>query len=514
MTSPLTASLAQRTAPGIFGGDGLIQAFDGAAGYRDMPDNVVRMLWAAAVVHGDREALAEVGGDRFTYGEMWSAARRVAGGLRGGGVRRGDRVAIRLGNSADWALAFVGTLLAGAIAVPVNVRLTDAEVDYIVGDSGAAYVFRAGAALPGGEPVQIDDQESGDTAAILYTSGTTGSPKGVVLTHRNLVSATTTMRRILAHHRLPEHARDLVAVPLFHVTALTGQFLPTLASGGALVVLPAFDVITFLDTVEAERIDSLVGVPTIFALAAAHPHIGEVDVSSVKWVGFGGAAATREVIAAITAAFPGARLTSAYGMTETSGPMLVLPTELITTRPESVGFPPPVWQARIDRAGVDGIGELLVRGEGLMRRYWNNPDATAAALEDGWLHTGDLARSGTDGTFVVVGRITDMIIRGGENVYCLEVEQAIGAEPGVQEVAVVGVPDPVMGEKVAALILPRPGAELDVPVLLDRVKTRLADFKVPQYVAIAHGPLPRNANGKLLKKQIKADTEWGREIRH
>ena len=514
MTLTLASSLARRTAPAMFGDDGLSRADDGSVGYRDLPGNVVRMLLDTVSTHGGRQALAEIGGPRMTYGELWTVAQRVAGGLRAGGIRRGDRVVIRLGNSADWVLAFFGTLLSGAIVVPVNVRLTDSEVDFIIADSGAEYVFRAGEALPDGDPLLTGDQEPSDTAAILYTSGTTGVPKGVVLSHRNLLSTTRSMQRILAHHGVPPTLRDLVAVPLFHVTALTGQLLPTLASGGTLVIMRAFDVIEYLETIEAERIDALVGVPTVFALVAAHPHRRDVDVSSVQSIGYGGAAATPEIIAGIREAFPGARQTYAYGMTETSGPVLLLPNELSDRRPDSVGFAAAVWEARIDRPGPDGIGELLVRGEGLMHSYWRNPEATAVALAGGWLHTGDLARTDEDGMFVIAGRKTDMVIRGGENVYCLEVEEAIGAAPGVQEAAVLGVPDSVMGEKVAALIRPRPGSELDTTALLEFLGTRLADFKIPQFIAVTGQPLPRNAGGKLLKQQIGAETEWGPELRH
>lgn len=500
MTS--TSPLALRIAPLMFGGDG---------SYHDLPDNLVRMLSKSVAAHHDLEALAEVGGPRMTYAQLWTAARRVAGGLRSGGVRRGDRVAIRLGNSADWVIAFFGTLLSGAIPVPVNNRLTDPEVDYIVADSGAVHVVTPGQPLPDGDPFVVDDQEPDDTAAILYTSGTTGRPKGVVLRHRDLLSTVRSMHRISRHHHAPEHPRDLVAVPLFHVTALTGQLLPTLASGGTLVIMAAFEVITFLDTVEAERITGLVGVPTVFALVTGHPHLHEVDVSSVQVVGYGGSAATPEIIAGIRQAFPGARQTSAYGMTETSGPVMFLPTELSAARPDSVGFPAPVWQARIDRPGPDGVGELLLRGDGLMHRYWNNPQATADTLRDGWLHTGDLARTDADGLFVIAGRKTDMVIRGGENVYCLEVEEAIGAAPGVRESAVVGVPDPIMGEKVAALVRPLPGTDLDLPTLIAFLRTRLADFKIPQFFAVTDEPLPRNAGGKLLKQEIKASTTWGSE---
>jgi acyl-CoA synthetase (AMP-forming)/AMP-acid ligase II len=496
----------------VFDESGITLGADGIKRYDGVPPSVVAMLRATVERAGDREALVETaGGPRVTYRELWDRAARVAGGLRASGVSPGDRVAIRLGNGVDWVLAFFGAMFAGAVVVPVNTRFADEEVAYVVSDSGAAVVIAPGDALPDGEPFVHEEAGPDTPAAIFYTSGTTGFPKGAVTTHANFVTNAETCRRVL---RL-EHGtglRTLVSVPLFHVTGCNSQLLVAVYLGGCTVIMPQFEVGAFLAAIAEERIDVLTTVPAVYWLAINQPTFAEADVSSVRMLSYGGAPIAPELVGRIMKAFPGARVGNGFGLTETSSVTSYLPHEY-AQHADSVGFPAPVCDVRIADAGPDGVGELLVRGPNIVAGYWNKPEATADAFVDGWLHTGDLARIDENGLIYIVDRAKDMINRGGENVYCVEVENALAGAPGVFEAVVVGVPDEVMGEKVGAVLVPLPGASIDVPAVLAYLREHIADFKVPQYVAVRGEALPRNPGGKLLKRRIRDETTWGPALR-
>jgi acyl-CoA synthetase (AMP-forming)/AMP-acid ligase II len=490
---------------------GVSRGPDGIKRYDGLPPSLVHTLRDTVRRDADREALAETGdGPRLTYAELWDRATRVAGGLRAAGVGRGHRVAIRLGNGIDWVLAFFGTVLAGGIVVPVNTRLTEDEVNYVVTDSGAAYVVAPGQPLPEGEPYVTDDPGPDDPAAIFYTSGTTGFPKGAVTTHANFLSNCETCRRILRLERGSE-SRTLVSVPLFHVTGCNSQLLLEVYLGGTTVIMPQFEVGAFLKAIENERIDVLTTVPAIYWLAINHPQFPATDVSSVRTLSYGGAPIAPELVARIIKEFPRARVGNGFGLTETSSVTTYLPHEY-AERADSVGFPAPVCDVRVDKLGHDEVGELLVRGPNVVAGYWSKPEATGAAFVDGWLRTGDLARIDSDGLVYIVDRAKDMINRGGENVYCVEVENALAGAPGVFDAAVVGVPDEVMGEKVGAVLVPAPGGTIDVPAVLAYLSKQIADFKIPQYVVVRSDPLPRNPGGKLLKRHVRDETNWGSAI--
>jgi acyl-CoA synthetase (AMP-forming)/AMP-acid ligase II len=495
-----------------FSSSGITVGPDGVKRYDGLPSSLVQLLKETTERYAGVEAVAETGGGpRLTYRELWDSAARVAGGLRAAGVARGDRVAIRLGNGVDWVRAFFGTVLAGAVVVPVNTRLSDDEVGYVISDSGASYVFMPGEPLPDGEPLAVDDLTPDEPAAIFYTSGTTGFPKGAVTTHANFLSNCETCRRVL-HLEAGERLRTLVSVPLFHVTGCNSQLLVAVYLGGTTVVMPQFEVNAFLDAVERERIDILTTVPAIYWLAINQPRFAEVDVSAVRALSYGGAPIAPELVSRIVKAFPGARVGNGFGLTETSSVTSYLPHEYVE-HADSVGFAAPVCDVRIGDPGDDGVGELLVRGPNVVAGYWNKPEATAAAFVDGWLHTGDLARIDEQGLIYIVDRLKDMINRGGENVYCVEVENALAGAPGVFEAAVVGVPDDMMGEKVGAVLVPAPGGGIDVPAVLAYLEERIAGFKVPQYVAVRAEPLPRNPGGKLLKRKVRDETNWGTPLR-
>ena len=495
---------------GIFDMTGVTRGPDGIKRYAGLPPNLVHMLRTAVEGYGAAEALVETGGGpRLSYASLWDRAARVAGGLRALGVERGDRVAIRLGNGVDWVLAFFGAVLADAIVVPVNTRFTEEEATYVVTDSGAKYVFTPGAALPDGGPLVVDDQGPADPAAIFYTSGTTGFPKGAVTSHENFLSNAETCRRALSV--TPEGLRTLISVPLFHVTGCNSQLLVAMYVGGTAVIMPAFEVGAFLRAIEEEHIDTMVTVPAIYWLAINQPAFASTDISQVRSVSYGGAPIAPDLVARLAKAFPQARLGNGFGLTETSSVSTFLPHEFVA-HADSVGFPAPVCDVRLDAALPDGTGELLIRGPNVVSGYWNKPEATAQAFADGWLYSGDLARIDDEGLVYLVDRRKDMINRGGENVYCVEVENALAGAPGVYEAAVLGVPDEMMGEKVGAVIVPTPGVTFDAAAVFDYLGAHIADFKIPQYVAVSAAPLPRNPGGKLLKRHLRDQTDWAAAI--
>jgi long-chain acyl-CoA synthetase len=282
-----------------------------------------------------------------------------------------------------------------------------------------------------------------------------------------------------------------------------------MAVGGTSVLMPRFTAADFLAAIPEHRITLLTSVPTIYELALRQPAFATTDVSTVRTLSYGGAPIAPELVHRLLAAFPNARLGNGFGLSETSALATFLPHEYAATHADAVGFPTPVNDVRIDRPDSRGVGELLVRGPNVVAGYWGDPARTAETFVDGWLHTGDLARI-DDGIVRIVDRAKDMINRGGENVYSVEVENALAAHPDVLEVAVVGVPDPVMGEKVGAVVLPRAGVTADdlVPSLLSFARERLADFKCPQFVRVLERPLPRNAGGKVLKAPLRATEGW------
>ena len=486
---------------------------DGISRYDRRPRSLVEMLRATIDKTPDHEALVELGGERITYRQLWDRSARVSGGLKAQGVNRSDRVAIRLGNGVDWCIAFFGSQMAGAVAVPVNTRFSESEVEYVVTDSGSCFTFLPGAPLPDGEPFVVEDLAPRDLSGIFYTSGTTGFPKGAMTTHENFLSNIETCRRV---SKLPMDGsiRNLVSVPLFHVTGCNSQLLPTCEAGDTLVIMPAFEVQAFMKAIRDERINLLTSVPAVYWLAINQPNFKELDTSAIRWISYGGAPIAPELVARIMEAFPNARVGNGFGLSETSSVATYLPHEYAHSRPESVGFAAPVVDLELFEPDREtGVGELLVRGPNVVNGYWNKPEATAETFVDGWLHTGDMARIDDEGFVQIVDRKKDMICRGGENVYCVEVENALAAHPAIFEVAVLGVPDEVMGEKVGAIIVPRPGQKADVDDILSFAHKHLADFKVPQYLSIRAEPLPRNPGGKILKGKMRKEIKWGKPVK-
>jgi acyl-CoA synthetase (AMP-forming)/AMP-acid ligase II len=307
--------------------------------------------------------------------------------------------------------------------------------------------------------------------------------------------------------------RTLVSVPLFHVTGCNSQLLPSCSTGGGTVIMPAFEVQAFLRAIVAERINSVTSVPAIFWLAINQPNFKEFDVRGVRWAMYGGAPIAPDLVGKIVEAFPNARVGNGFGLTETSSVATFLPHEYAGVRPDSVGFAAPVVDLKLFEPDADGVGELLVRAPNVVKGYWNKPEATAQAFVDGWLHTGDLSRIDADGFVQIVDRKKDMVNRGGENVYCVEVENGLCAHPAVYECAVMGVPDAMMGEKVGAIVVLKPGAKAEPAEICEFLKGRIADFKIPQYLMIRAEPLPRNPGGKILKPRLRNEAAWGKPLR-
>ncbi|MEO9220963.1 MAG: AMP-binding protein [Mycobacteriaceae bacterium] len=495
-----------------FDSAGITRGLDGVLSYDDLAPSLIDTLRRRAQHQPDVEALVEVGGERLTYAQLWERAGRVAGGLREAGVGVGDRVSIRNPAGVAWVLAFYGSLLAGAVAVPVNTRFAEREVRYVLDDSGGTYDFAPEAPLPDGEHFAIEGAEPDDPAAIFYTSGTTGAPKGALTTHRAFLSNCENARRCA---EIPAEMgatfRTLISVPLFHVTGCNTQLLAALYVGGTAVVLPVLDKAVLLRTITDERINFLVTVPAVYKLLLDDPAFADADTSSVRWVAYGGAPIATAVVHQIIAAFPQAKAYNGFGLTETASLLTMLPHDYAAEHADSVGFAVPVVELAID--GDGSTGELLARGPNITRGYWHKPEATEAAFTDGWLRTGDVARIDDDGLVYILDRAKDMINRGGENVYCVEVENALFEIPGVADAAVVAVPDEVMGEKVGAVVVAAAGTDLDPAQIATALQGQLADFKVPQFVSVRTEPLPRNPGGKLLKKQIRTDTSWGAPLR-
>ncbi|HWY46104.1 MAG TPA: AMP-binding protein [Bryobacteraceae bacterium] len=495
-----------------FDRSGVVRDSGNISRYSGLANSLLEMLGATVDRTPGNEAIVEIGGERINYRKLWDRSARVSGGLKKQGVQRGDRVAIRLGNSIDWCVAFWGSLMAGAIAVPVNTRFSEPEVEYVITDSGSRFIFLPDQPLPSGDPFVAEGFTQSDVAAIFYTSGTTGFPKGAMTTHEGFLSNIETCGRVAG---LPNDGslRTLVSVPLFHVTGCNSQLLPSCESGGATVIMPAFEVQAFLRAINQERINSVTTVPAIFWIAINQPNFVEINTQGVRWAMYGGAPIAPDLVGRIMQAFPSARVGNGFGLTETSSVATFLPHEFSYIRPDSVGFAAPVVDLDLFEPDSDGVGELLVRGPNVVKGYWNKPEATAQTFVNGWLHTGDLARIDKDGFVQIVDRKKDMVNRGGENVYCVEVENALSAHPAVFECAVMGVPDTMMGEKVGAVVVLKPRAKAEPREICEFLRGRLADFKIPQFVIIRADPLPRNPGGKILKPRLRKEADWGTSLR-
>jgi long-chain acyl-CoA synthetase len=458
-----------------------------------------------------------------SYAELLRQTLALAAAWRRQGVRAGERVALLAANGIPFVKAFLAVQRLGAVAVCLNTKLAPPEIAWQVADCAARAVVyerefeeKAMAAavavrweadgLPEADPATLapgPDCGEHDPAVILYTSGTTGRPKGAVLTHSNLIHSAISYARCFG---LDERDRTLIAVPIFHVTGLAAQLLTLLRVGGACVLLPRFSASEALSWLDRECVTHTLSVPTIYALLLQEPGHDELRLPAWRIAAYGGAPMPRATAAAIHAWLPHLDRRNTYGLTEVASPATIMPPDPAFSHPEAVGLPVPVGECRVvDPVTLrpNPVGELWVRGPMVTPGYWNRPQATAAALSDGWLRTGDIAAIGPQGHVRLLDRIKDMINRGGEKVYSIEVEDALVSHPDVVEAAVVGLPDRIYGERVAAFLVVRAGRDPSVESLQRYVGQRLARYKVPASITFMSS-LPRNANGKVEKTELRA----------
>ena len=510
------------------------------------PDRVVRAfvqrpasmhatLARAVALRPTHEALV-CEGRRWTYAELDAHAGRIAAGLRARGIAAGDRVGLFIANRPEFVFVLFALQRLGAIAVPIGVREARAGLTYMLGQCGAkAIVFDAdladkvpdAAELPalvlrvaigvsagvmtldeleseGGSPVDVREVAETETAVILYTSGTTGHPKGAMLTHFNL---THSVLHYEACMRLNGADRSALAVPASHVTGLVAIILAMVHVGGTIVIVPAFKAPDFLVLLERERITHTLMVPAMYTLCLMAPRFAHTDLTRWRIGGYGGAPMPVATIDALARALPGLVLLNAYGATETTSPVTMMPHGQTRDHADTVGVALPCADLRVmDDRGREvprgATGELWIGGPMVVPGYWDNPGATQASFTAGYWHSGDLGSVDEHGYVRIFDRKKDMLNRGGFKVYSVEVENALMALPGVIEAAIIGRPCPVLGERVHAFIH-APGLPHDDAAVRAFCAARLADYKVPETITWSDTPLPRNANGKLVKRVLR-----------
>jgi long-chain acyl-CoA synthetase len=490
--------------------------------------NLVRTLLATAGRCPARRALKQDDVE-LTYEELDDLSARVAGLLRRRGLEPGDRVGIMLPNVLEFPVSYYGVLRAGAVVVPLNVLFKRREIAYSLGDAEAKVLFAwneltdeaaSGAQEAGSELIAVRPRDFGalpaepspgdkesETAVILYTSGTTGTPKGAVLTHANLTRNAEASRRIF---RIDEQSVTLGVLPLFHSFGQTCALNATLAAGGSLTLLPRFDAGRALEAIERDRVTHFEGVPTMYGALLNHPERERFDTSSLQVCVSGGASLPVELLRGFERAFE-CQIIEGYGLSETS-PVASFNHPDRERKPGSIGTPiEGVEMKVVDEHGVElpsgEVGEIVIRGHNVMKEYWRRPDATAEAVSaDGWFRTGDLARVDDDGYFFIVDRKKDLIIRGGLNVYPREVEEVLYEHEAVREAAVVGVPHPELGEEIVAVVALKEGRTVGEEELCAFVKELLAAYKYPRRIVFVD-ELPKTATGKILKREIRVPVE-------
>ena len=527
--------------------------------YKNVPPSV-REFWLSTAAYGPRDYIVYQD-ERITYAEAHAQVAGVANWLLHNGVQPGDRVAIAMRNYPEWLLVYWACCCIGVAAVGINAWWVAEELDFALKDSAPKVVFldrerweriqekpamAAGMTLVGvrmetlpknlvpwsevvaeGGPLPEVKVAPEADACIFYTSGTTGSPKGAQLTHRGCVNnlfnlvfsgqvqalATARATGVPLDPSLPPPVPvALLTTPLFHVTANNcGAYLVT-AAGGTLVMMYRWDAGEALRLIEREKVSAMSGAPVMSRELISHPDFARTDTSSLLSLGGGGAALQPDLVAKIDQQVATARPNTGYGMTETCGIITAVSGDFFVGKPASCGPAMPNFETRL--VGDDGrevapgevgeVGELWVRGAPVIKGYINRPEATAQSITDGWLHTGDVARIDEDGFVFLVDRKKDMVLRGGENVYCAEVEACMHHHPALAECCVFGVPDARLGEEVAAAIVLHPGQALHVDALRDHCLAHISRHKIPRYVWFLTDPIPRNANGKFLKRELRA----------
>jgi long-chain acyl-CoA synthetase len=525
----------------------------------------LRAVAEAARSHGEKIFLVHED-ERVSYEAFFRAVSTLAHELAAQGVAKGDRVAIIMRNLPEWPVAFYAAAALGAIVTPLNAWWTGPELEYGLVDSGAKVVFvdaerlerinehlanwpdlqriyvaRAHEEIANPLIAKLEDVigvpdswkdlpdrplpaveiAPEDDATIFYTSGTTGKPKGALATQRNINSnimaaASAGQRAFLRRGETPP-APDpnapqrsmLLSVPFFHATGCFAVLNPLAFGGGKLVMMRRWDPVRAFELIQREKIQAAGGVPTIAWQLIEHPLRKNYDLSSLESVAYGGAPSAPELVRKIKQAFPKSQAGNGWGMTETSATATSNGAEDYEHRPDSCGPPVPVTDLKImtvegDRElAVGEVGELWCKGPQVVKGYWNKPEATAETFHEGWVKTGDLARLDEEGFCFIIDRAKDMLIRGGENIYCIEVENVLYDHPAVMDAALVGIPHKTLGEEPGAVVTLKPGADATEKELRAFVAERLAAFKVPVKILFQRDVLPRNPQGKILKNELK-----------
>jgi len=494
--------------------------------------SISSLLDQAAAEYPDRAAL-RMDDLVLSYAQLREAAGRMSTLLRSLGVEPGDRVGLMLPNVPAFPIAFYGALAAGAVVVPMNPLLKSREVSYYLGDSEARAVIAwhaatgeaaKGAADAGAQMIAAEtpdlsglleettaapgssDRGDLDDAVILYTSGTTGRPKGAELTHAGLVSNAEVSARTL----FGVSPDDVImgCLPLFHVFGLTCGLNVSVASAATLTLLPRFDPAKALDIIQRDRVTIFEGVPTMYAAMLHLPDADPAKAATLQLCASGGAAMPVEILRGFEEKF-GCTVLEGYGLSETS-PVASFNHPRKVRKPGSIGTPIEGVEMRLidddwNTVADDTIGEIAIRGHNVMKGYWNKPEATAEAMRDGWFRTGDMARVDDDGYYFIVDRKKDLIIRGGYNVYPREIEEVLHEHPAVAEVAVIGIPDASLGEEVGAAVALKPGASATPEELRSWARDRVAAYKYPRRVWLVDA-LPKGPTGKILRREVQPPT--------
>src|SRR3954453_11186192 len=497
-----------------------------------MSANLATILTQTAGRFGDRIAV-KLDDLELNYALLDEGSARIAGELKARGVKRGDRVGIMLPNVPYFPVAYYGVLRAGGVVVPMNVLLKAREVAFYLEDSGAKLLFawhdfgeaahegasRAGAGVIDVKPGEFEqlvmaaqpdrdvaDVADDDTAVILYTSGTTGTPKGAELTHVNL---RTNAKISSALGSTDENDTILGALPLFHSFGQTCGMNGAVTAGARLSMIPRFDPGKALEIIQRDKVTIFQGVPTMYVAMLNHPERDSFDTSSLRLCLSGGASMPVEVMRGFEEAF-GCVILEGYGLSETS-PVASFNHADRERKPGSIGTPiEGVEMKVVDETDADlahgEVGEIVIRGHNVMKGYWQRADATEETMRGGWFHSGDMAQVDEDGYFFIVDRKKDMIIRGGYNVYPREIEEVLYEHPAVAECAVVGVPDDKMGEEVGAAVVLKEGKDCDADELRDFVKEQVANYKYPRKIWFPD-ELPKGPTGKILKREVEIPEE-------
>ena len=483
---------------------------------------------------------------RLTYSDFRDNINRLSYGLNSvGNIRKNDRIAVLLTNCQEVPIIIFAASQIGAITVCLNNRLSPPELEYQLDNCGAKMLIVQPSFLTpiedviprlkslksiyligvtGADKFSIKlgnfsdlietvgnlnhtDIDESDTTLLLYTSGTTGHPKGVKISHRNIINYSL---QLIRHLELKPRDIDGIFVPLFHITGLLTQFCAFVACGGTNVILPTYNTRQAMALIEKENINFSVSVPTIYWLMLVSPDFSNYDLSSFTKIVYGGAPASPELINKLSKYFPESQLVNTFGLTETTA-QTILPHKDAIRKCDSIGLPLVLCDIKIvnekgNDVSVDEVGELCVKGSIVSKGYWRNPEANKKAFDkEGYFHTGDMVKIDEEGYLYLMDRKSDMIIRGGENIYCVEVENAIYAHKKVLEAAAFGVPDRIFGEEVKAIIVLKDALTASQDEIREHLKNHLADYKIPKYIEFSDHPLPRNPGGKVMKHILKSE---------